>query len=171
MHNGEKGLWEKWSLFDESTHVPLMIYDPASPYKGRHYPEPVELVDVYPTILDLLRIPLNNSAVCKPAKGCATSLPSKQAVIQHCIDLTPSTSRSWIDRCIPLQGKSLARIVMGNQWASFNGSVDRARGDLSEEMPLLSNSFAISQMWRCSTEGKGYSVGKNGTVVFNRKSW
>jgi arylsulfatase A-like enzyme len=56
MHNGEKGMWEKWSLFDESTHVPLMIYHPDSPYKGRHYPEPVELIDVrsqeaYPTLI------------------------------------------------------------------------------------------------------------------------
>ena len=28
MHHGEKGIWEKWSLFDESTHVPLMMYHP-----------------------------------------------------------------------------------------------------------------------------------------------
>lgn len=146
MHNGEKGIWEKWTLFDESTHVPLMIYDPESPFKGRHYPEPVELIDIYPTILDLLRIPLEASGVCHGVKN------------------------SWIDRCIPLQGKSLASIVMGQKWASSLTPLDTPVGDaFHDEMPLLSDSFAISQMWRCGTHGKNYKIQPDGTIHLHKK--
>jgi arylsulfatase A-like enzyme len=35
MHNGEKGIWEKWSLFEESTSVPLLIHHPHSPFAGK----------------------------------------------------------------------------------------------------------------------------------------
>jgi iduronate 2-sulfatase len=57
MHNGEKAIWEKWTLFDESTRVPLMISHPKSPFKGTHSYDPVELVDVFPTLLDLVSAP------------------------------------------------------------------------------------------------------------------
>jgi hypothetical protein len=29
-------IWEKWSMFDESTRVPLMIAHPMSPFKGTY---------------------------------------------------------------------------------------------------------------------------------------
>ena len=37
MHNGEKGMWEKWTLFGETTRVPLLISHPKSPNKGTRY--------------------------------------------------------------------------------------------------------------------------------------
>ena len=85
MHNGEKGIWEKWSLFDESTRVPLMIYHPQSPYKGKHYSHPVELIDIYPTVLDLMQVDSDRDLVCRKGHLCR-----------------------W------LQGKSLASLVLGN---------------------------------------------------------
>ena len=85
MHNGEKGIWEKWTLFDESTRVPLMISHPKSPYQGSHYKSPVELIDIYPTVLDLLQPSYDPKAVCRPD-----------------------------DKCKPLQGKSLAGVVLGD---------------------------------------------------------
>ena len=57
IHLGEKGFYGKDSLFDESGRVPLVIAHPASPYKKSHVFEPVELVDVFPTILDLISSP------------------------------------------------------------------------------------------------------------------
>lgn len=54
MHLGEKGLWSKWSLFEESTRVPLIIHDPRYPAQhGRHVTQPVELLDLFPTLVDL----------------------------------------------------------------------------------------------------------------------
>lgn len=57
MHNGEKGIWEKWSMFDESTRVPLLIHHPQSPHHGMHYSHPVELVDIFPTVTDIVKPP------------------------------------------------------------------------------------------------------------------
>ena len=37
MHNGEKGVWNKWTLYEESTRIPLMIYDPRSTLNGHRY--------------------------------------------------------------------------------------------------------------------------------------
>jgi len=88
MHNGEKGIWEKWSMFDESTRVPLMVYHPLSPFGGQHYTEPVELIDVFPTVIDLLNPPFDRRKVCSSGTTCHA-----------------------------LQGKSLAPVVLGNVWA------------------------------------------------------
>lgn len=85
MHNGEKGTWEKWTLYDEATRVPLIISHPLSIYKGHHYPYPVELVDIYPTINDLLGFSFDRKKDC-PA--------------------------GWA--CLPLSGKSLAPLILGH---------------------------------------------------------
>ena len=86
MHNGEKGLWEKWTLFDESTRVPLIIYHPKILEPGIHYTPPVELIDIYPTLLDLLVPSFKNLETCNHGEWCKK-----------------------------LQGKSLAGIVMGEK--------------------------------------------------------
>ena len=84
-------------MFDESTRVPLFIHHPKSPFKGRHYTEPVELLDIYPTLNDILGAPLDDEVICKP--------PSDK------IDPTGD-----IFKCLPLQGKSLASVVLGRGW-------------------------------------------------------
>ena len=55
-----KGMWEKYTLFEETTRVPLVISDPRYPAQwGYHHESPVELLDTIPTILDLLKIKRN----------------------------------------------------------------------------------------------------------------
>jgi len=46
------GLWSKLSAFDASTHVPLIIAGAGVP-AGRVISAPVELLDIYPTLVDL----------------------------------------------------------------------------------------------------------------------
>ena len=70
MHIGEKGIWSKWTLYEEATHVPLIIYDPRTQYKsvkdgssgekeqessnnGRYVNDMVELIDIFPTIVEM----------------------------------------------------------------------------------------------------------------------
>ena len=56
MHRGEKEQYEKWTLWSRSTHVPLIISVPGG-VKGGQCREPVELLDIYPTLLDLCGLP------------------------------------------------------------------------------------------------------------------
>lgn len=51
-HNGEKGITGKNTLWEMGTHVPMIITGPGVPAGGR-CDEPVELLDLYPTIAAL----------------------------------------------------------------------------------------------------------------------
>lgn len=70
-----------------SCRVPLLIAHPQSPFKGQHYSPPVESVDVYATINELLRLPVKRESVCG------------------------TQPNNWV--CRPLDGKSLAPVILG----------------------------------------------------------
>lgn len=55
-HLGEKEISGKNSLWEPSTRVPMMIAAPGRP-GGARCGRPVELVDLYPTLIDLCRLP------------------------------------------------------------------------------------------------------------------
>ncbi len=57
-HLGEKGRFAKQALWQEATRVPLLIAGPGIP-AGRKVAAPVQLLDLYPTLLDLLGLPPN----------------------------------------------------------------------------------------------------------------
>lgn len=63
---------------------------------GQHYPEPVELVDLYPTIVDLLNVDYIHSDVC-------------HGTVEVGRDFLPLV-------CHDLQGKSLARVILGDRY-------------------------------------------------------
>ena len=69
-----------------------MIAHPDSPFKGKHYPYPVESVDIVPTVLELLRLARSREELC--------------TVKDH-----NKKNRVW--KCPELDGKSLAPVVLG----------------------------------------------------------
>ncbi len=53
MHIGEKENWEKFTLWEESTRVPFLVRAPGITNPGTVITEPVSLLDVYPTLVEL----------------------------------------------------------------------------------------------------------------------
>lgn len=58
FHLGEKQHWAKRTLWEESTRVPLLIAGPGIE-PGMSCPEPASLLDIYPTLIELCRLPAN----------------------------------------------------------------------------------------------------------------
>ena len=60
-HLGEKSTWRKFTLWEEATHMPLIIYQPGVTDGDQNtvtrVDTPVNLLDLYPTIVDLLDLP------------------------------------------------------------------------------------------------------------------
>jgi hypothetical protein len=69
-HLTRLGMWEKYTLYEETTRCPLIIADPRYPqHWGTHYWGVVELLDIVPTLIDLVnisRIPV----LCPPGRLC-----------------------------------------------------------------------------------------------------
>jgi len=55
-HLGEHGHWQKQTLFEDATRVPLIIAGPGIKNNKEIINNPVELVDLYPTIMDLVQM-------------------------------------------------------------------------------------------------------------------
>ncbi|HLJ15999.1 MAG TPA: sulfatase [Bryobacteraceae bacterium] len=57
-HLGQKGMWAKMTLFENSARVPLILYDPRSKSPGGRCQAIAESLDLYPTLVDLCGLPV-----------------------------------------------------------------------------------------------------------------
>jgi choline-sulfatase len=79
---GEKGMVQKRSFYDYSSRVPLIVRFPDEARKGTTCSEPVSLVDVFPTLLDLAGVPSEER------------LPVDGVSLLEVIDRSPRSSRT-----------------------------------------------------------------------------
>lgn len=56
-HLGDHNLWAKHSNFEQAVMSPLIIYDPETGTGGSTTHSPVELIDIYPTLCQLVGLP------------------------------------------------------------------------------------------------------------------
>lgn len=56
-HLGDKEIWHKFTLWDNAAKAPLIIRDPGNVPAGIEVSDPVELLDIFPTMLDMAGIP------------------------------------------------------------------------------------------------------------------
>lgn len=68
-HMGEHGHWQKRTLFDNGTRVPLVVVAPGQESPGARIDMPAELVDLYPTLAEL-------AGLEAPARTAGVSLAS-----------------------------------------------------------------------------------------------
>ena len=67
-HLGEHGHWQKQTLFENSTRVPLIFSVPGFESNVKIESSPVELIDIYPTLMDLTGIEIPDHVVGKSLK-------------------------------------------------------------------------------------------------------
>ena len=53
FHAGEKNRWRKQTLWEDATHVPLIVVAPGVTAPGSRTDAPVSLLDIYPTLTEL----------------------------------------------------------------------------------------------------------------------
>jgi arylsulfatase A-like enzyme len=56
-HLGEKEHWRKFALWEEASRVPLIVYVPGLSQKNAISERTVNLMDIYPTLTELCRLP------------------------------------------------------------------------------------------------------------------
>ena len=60
-HLGEKRHWRKFTLWERATKTPLAFVVPGVTSRGGRCDRPVNLLDIYPTLIDICGLPANQS--------------------------------------------------------------------------------------------------------------
>lgn len=84
-HMGEHGHWQKSTLFENAARVPLIFAGPGVTAKGQCCAAPVEMIDIYPTLAELVQMETPEYLVgvsLQPALVDATAQPRESALTQ-----------------------------------------------------------------------------------------
>lgn len=85
-HLGEQTLWAKTSNFELDAHVPLMIAAPGMKANGSSTDALAELLDLYPTLIDICGLPVVNGLAgvsLQPVLRDAKQTVRSAAITQH----------------------------------------------------------------------------------------
>ena len=79
---GARGLFGKFTMYDESSAIPLLLAGPDVPV-GRRVETPVSLVDLYPTVLEALDVPLTEEERSFPGRSLWTLARPQGAIARE----------------------------------------------------------------------------------------
>jgi iduronate 2-sulfatase len=83
-HLGEHAVWGKHTLFEESLHAPLIIRTPGMKKPGEATETITETVDLYPTVCELIGIPLPGKLSGQSLVGTLNGDPSMEdSAVSH----------------------------------------------------------------------------------------
>lgn len=70
LNIGDHGMWDKRTLYETTSRVPLIIRDPDLPESfGRNASALVENVDVFPTLIEMAGLPDPKGKLFPPLEG------------------------------------------------------------------------------------------------------
>ncbi|MEM7194041.1 MAG: sulfatase-like hydrolase/transferase [Pseudomonadota bacterium] len=82
-HNGDRRMWTKMSLYDESTRIPMLIAGPDIP-KGREITTLTSLVDIFPTMTAAAGLPsMGDTKPGMPLQELANSSHRPRAILSE----------------------------------------------------------------------------------------
>lgn len=80
-HAGEHGQFGKWTQFEIGARVPFIISSPGMNYPGESSDNIIELVDVFPTLMDLCDLPLPKQSQFIKGKSLREELDNPDSLI------------------------------------------------------------------------------------------
>ena len=131
LHVGERGMWGKNTNFELDTHVPLIISSPDHQYKsGSRAGGLVELLDLYPTLIDLCELPVPHTlegVSLRPLLEDPNSVVKPVALSQHPRPKNPR-GMSFLDSPPDVMGYSLRTDrYRYTEWREFQSGTIVAR--------------------------------------------
>jgi arylsulfatase A-like enzyme len=76
------------SMFEELVHIPLVVKLPASAHAGTRVTAPVRLIDVYPTVLDVLGVPRGAAVIEGESLRALWERPAESAARTALVEAT-----------------------------------------------------------------------------------
>jgi hypothetical protein len=135
--------------------VPLIIAHPHSPYCGRHYPYPVELVDIYPTLVDLLGLNVTRAQACAgwecrqlDGHSLAPAVLGTERYRSLQVDRRGPAKETEDTYSVGTVSKRLAHRVKKLFHQAARG--DDAGCAAPPRLPKVDNGFAVTQVLRCA---------------------
>lgn len=136
----------------------MVIAHPQSPFKGQHFSAPVESVDIYPTINELLQLPVPRISTCKDGWQCKP-LDGKSLAevvlgrpVSYFLSKNNSSNNNNIKEDSSNNGLKMINKLIGFKLPSSSSSSDHIddANHLVPSMPKFEHDFAISQVIRCA---------------------